>query len=60
MTELTSHVVEFPFQKLQYVQKNTIYFSCIDAKCDDKDYAIQVMKKLNSLILNYRGAREEV
>ena len=40
VTELTSHVAEFPFQKLQYVQKNTIYCWYIDAKCDDKDYAI--------------------
>ena len=35
VTELTFHVAEFPFQKLQ---KNTIYCSYIDTKCDDKDF----------------------
>ena len=38
MTELTSHVTEFPFQKLQYVSKNTIYCWYFDTKCDDKEF----------------------
>ena len=38
MTELTSHVSEFPFQKLQYVSKNTIYCWYFDTKCDDKEF----------------------
>ena len=39
VTELTSHVsATFPFEKLQYVQKNTIYCLYIDTKCDDKDF----------------------
>ena len=38
VTELTSYVAEFAFQKLQYVQKNTLYCLYIDTKCDDKDF----------------------
>ena len=36
--KLKSHVAEFSFQILQYVQKNTIYCLYIDTKCDDKDF----------------------
>ena len=40
---LLSHVAEFPFQKLQYVKKDSSYCirekgRYIDTKCDDKKF----------------------
>ena len=40
---LPSHLAEFPFQNLQYVYENTIYFIrekdwCIGIKYDDKEF----------------------
>ena len=51
VTELTFDVAEFAFQKLQYVQKNTIYRSSINNKCDDKDF-MQIKQWKNSALLS--------